>query len=360
MRRLQETNQETSEETRALRTRFARAQVRARACAVAPLCTGLFMSMLLAACSTAWAGEVTQRDPTYVSFTLDNDFFAGYDHHYTNGVQFAFSADTLSLPESVRSLPPLRWSADPHITLAIGQRIYTPTDKTSSHPDPLDRPYGGWLYGLADVRVRTGAVVDSVQVSLGVIGPAALARETQNTYHELIGADESHGWSAQIGNAPALLLGYERAWPAWQHARYGSVAFDFTPKVGATVGNVYTYTNAGGVLRFGHNLPDDFPVTDLSLGPPRDGYRASNGDFGWYVWVGTEARLVGWNAFLDGNLSRDDPSVKRKPFGHDLQFGVTALWGRARIGFTLVTRSKEFETQAGADKFGQLTISLPI
>ena len=299
-------------------------------------------------------------DRTYVSFTLDNDFFAGYDQHYTNGLQIAFSADRTVVPEWLRSLPPLRWSADPHITFSIGQRIYTPSDTKLAQPDPLDRPYGGWLYALADVRVRTGDVVDSVQASLGVIGPASMAKQTQNTYHKLIGADETKGWDSQIGTAPALLLGYERAWPSIQTTRLGRFAADVTPRVGATIGNVYTYANAGAVVRFGQNLPDDFPVTDISLGPPRDGFRPSGTGAGWYVWAGTEARLVGYNAFLDGNLFSDDPGVHRKPFGHDLQLGITALWSRARVGFTLVTRSKEFETQKGADKFGQLSVSLPI
>ncbi|HUL68026.1 MAG TPA: lipid A deacylase LpxR family protein [Burkholderiaceae bacterium] len=321
----------------------------------------LLAVVLAAATGSARAGQESSDDHrTYVSFTLDNDFFAGYDHHYTNGLQVAFSADKTRLPESLRSLPPLRWSSDPHITFAIGQRMYTPSDTKRSQPDPLDRPYGGWLYALADVRVRTGSVVDSVQASLGVIGPASMAKQTQNNYHKLIGADETNGWHAQIGTAPALLLGYERAWPSIQSARIGRFAADVTPRVGATIGNVYTYGNAGAVLRFGQNLPDDYPVTDISLGPPRDGFRPSGSGTGWYVWVGTEARLVAFNAFLDGNLFSNDPSVQRKPFGHDLQLGLTALYSKARVGFTFVTRSKEFETQAGADRFGQVAISFPI
>lgn len=296
----------------------------------------------------------------YVTLTGDNDFFAGYDHHYTNGFQFAVSADKMALPALVRAFPPLRNSSDPHVTLALGQRIYTPSDKTRSDPDPLDRPYGGWLYALADVRTRSGAAVDSLQASLGVIGPASFGRETQNTYHALIGSEKARGWHAQLDNQPALLLGYERAWPGILRTELGALSVDVTPKVGATVGNVYTYANTGAVLRVGQNLADDFPVTDISLGPPRDGYRPNDSRFGWYVWLGTDVRAVAWNTFLDGNLFGDGPSVKRNPFGHDLQFGFAATWNRSRLGFTFVRRSKEFETQVGADKFGQLTFSFAI
>lgn len=308
----------------------------------------------------AGAAETGRDADTFVTVTGDNDFFAGYDHHYTNGLQFAWSADRTELPGFVRSLAPLRDGSDRRVTLAIGQRIYTPTDKTRSDPDPLDRPYAGWLYALAEIRVRQGNAVDSLQASLGVIGPASLARQTQNTYHGLVGSEKAKGWDSQLSNQAAVLFGYERAWPGLVSRQMGALTADVTPKIGATVGNVYTYANAGGVLRLGKNLPDDFSATAVTLGPPRDGYRPANGGFGWYVWLGTDVRVVGWNAFIDGHLGSDGLGIKRETFGHDLQFGYTAVWRQSRFGVTFVRRSKEFETQTGADKFGQLTVTFPV
>lgn len=299
-------------------------------------------------------------EPTFVSLTVDNDFFAGFDRHYTNGVQLAFSADTRAVPASLRSLPPLRWSAEPWFTFSVGQRIYTPTGTDRVDPDPLDRPYAGWLYAMADARTRSGATVDHVQASIGVIGPASLAEQTQNAYHRLTGSELTRGWDAQLGHELGLLLGYERAWPQWIDADGSDLEADLTPRVGATAGNVFTYANAGLVVRMGRNLPDDFPVTFVSLGPPRDGYRSGGTGFGWYTWLGTEARLVAHNVFLDGNTFRDSRSVDREPFVYDLQLGFVAVRGRMRLGFTLVRRSEEFKTQRGADRFGQLTLSFPL
>jgi len=307
---------------------------------------------------TARAGE--SDSDTHVSLTLDNDIFAGYDQHYTNGIQLAFSPRRESLPEAIRSLPPFRWSAEPRYTFAIGQRIYTPNDKSLKVPDPLDRPYGGWLYALVDVRTKTGPVVDSVQASIGVIGPASFAEQTQNGYHRLSGSQHAEGWDTQLDNRLALLLGYERMWPKLMTGKLGGLDLDFTPRAGATVGNVYTYANAGGVVRLGKNLPDDFAVTNISLGPPRDGYRPSQGaPFGWYAWAGTDARLVGWNAFLESNTS-EGPGIKHKPYGLDLQLGAALVWGKTRLGFTFVRRSKEFESQAKPDDFGQLSVSFAL
>ena len=103
--------------------------------------------------------------------------------------------------------------------------------------------------------------------------------------------------------------------------------------------------------------PYDFPTTHISLGPARGGYRASGGDHGWYVWFGTDARIVARNIFLDGNTFRQGPGVERERFAWDAQCGIALTWGSQRLGFSIVRRSVEFATQARSDKFGQLAYS---
>ncbi len=299
--------------------------------------------------STAAGGEAT--------LTLDNDFFAGFDRHYTNGFQLALLGDMASLPRPIRALHPFGSAVDNRYTFAIGQRIYTPADKAVSSPDPADRPYAGWLYALAEFRTRRDAVLDHFMVSVGVVGPASIARHSQDAVHRLIGADRAQGWHAQIHNEPTLLIAYERAWPRAATVSFDGLQFDLTPRVGATVGNVLTYVNAGVIARVGRGLPDDFPATHISLGPPRDGYRANTSSRGWYAWAGIDARGAARNVFLDGNTFRASPSVDRKPFVWDAQLGAAVTWGHQRLGFSLVRRSPEFATQVKSDKFGQLTYS---
>ena len=38
------------------------------------------------------AARADEKPARLAAITLENDFFAGYDHHYTNGVQAAFVA----------------------------------------------------------------------------------------------------------------------------------------------------------------------------------------------------------------------------------------------------------------------------
>ena len=274
---------------------------------------------------------------TLASLTFENDFFAGYDHHYTNGVQVAFVAS-------------------PRTVVAFGQRIYTPTDTDSAVPDPRDRPYAGWLYVMTDTRLPAERTIDHLTLSLGVVGPPSLARQVQNTTHRLFGEVRSQGWDSQIGTEATVMVGYERAWPAVASAKFGAQTVDLALRAGGALGNVFTYANTGAVVRFGHNLPSDIPVTHISLGPPRDGYRGTP-EFGWYVWAGLDGRYVARNIFLDGNTFKDGPSVDRKPFGWDAQLGIALSWPNARVGFAYIQRGREFKGQVGNDRFGQLSLS---
>ena len=260
------------------------------------------------------------------------------------------------MPAGLRSLPPLRWSADPQAVVAVGQRIYTPANTDSDAPDPRERPYAGWLYLMTDVRTRSGSAVDHLTATVGVIGPASLARQSQDLVHRVLHEHRSRGWDAQLHDEVTLMLGYERAWPGVAAGALGNRRFDLSVRAGGTLGTPLTYASAGAVLRYGSYLPGDLPVTHISLGPPRDGFRGA-GAFGWYAWAGVDARAIGRNVFIDGNTFRDSAGVKRKPFGQDVQLGVAAVWPATRVGFTLVQRSPEFKGQGGADRFGQLTVS---
>src|SRR5947209_2163074 len=152
------------------------------------------MSKALAAAAVLALPFAASAEATLASITVENDFFAGYDHHYTNGVQLAFAAT-------------------PSTVFAVGQRMYTPTNTDTPTPDPNDRPYAGWLYALTDTRLPTTGTIDHLTLSLGVVGPHALARQTQDAVHRVLGEAESQAWDSQLKSEVTALVGYERAWP---------------------------------------------------------------------------------------------------------------------------------------------------
>ena len=303
----------------------------------------------LAACALASSGAVAET--RFASLTIENDFFAGYDRHYTNGMQLAVLADLQDAPRWLHDA-----SADPHAVVAIGQRIYTPANTDIDRPDPRDRPYAGWLYMMGDLRTRAMPTIDHLTLAVGVVGPASGARQTQNAVHRMLGDGQANGWDYQVRNRPTVMVGYERAWPGLAQGAFAGHRFDLALRAGGSVGTPLTYGNAGAVLRWGANLPTDIPVTHISLGPPRDGFRGTP-HFGWYAWIGADGRAVGYNTFIEGSTFAGGTHVKRRTWGSDLQAGVAAAWKQARVGFTFVQRAREFEGQRGADRFGQLALS---
>ena len=197
--------------------------------------------------------------------------------------------------------------------ISIGQNIYTPQDTDTSAPIHNDRPYAAWLYAsfalqstykrvdprtLKDVPVR----LDTLALDVGLVGPAAGGEFVQNNFHKLIGDATANGWANQLHNEPTIDLTFERRW----RTNHGVVfedpklEYDVIPRIGATVGNVVTYASAGGTVRIGKDLQDDFgPTRARPALPGSEGFIGEG--FGWYFFLGAGGEAVARNMFLDGN-----------------------------------------------------------
>jgi hypothetical protein len=86
-----------------------------------------------------------------------------------------------------------------------------------------------------------------------------------------------------------------------------------------------------------------------------------DGNLGYYLFAGTQERVVGRNIFLDGNTFRDSPSVDKKVFVTDLQAGFSLFWSQSwRLDFSAVRRSREFDGQLAPDVIGTAAISMSL
>lgn len=295
-----------------------------------------------------------------VTLTVENDLVNGADRDYTNGVALQWT-DTLNrVPHGVRYAvaPFIDPGADIRVTYQLGQNLYTPQDIERKNPDPADRPYGAWLYGAVGVLADTGKSVTSLQLSLGVVGPAAMGEPVQSFVHSLIDTREPRGWDSQLKNEPALLLTAEHKWAErLLGAPYG-YQIDASPYIGGALGNVFTHANAGMMVRFGKDLPvGDYGPPRIQPSTPGSGYFAPSEDFGWYLFAGIEGRMVGRNIFLDGNTFQDSPSVDRKLMVGDFTYGIVFNVGRARVSLTQVIRTPEFANDQDFSSFGSLGVA---
>lgn len=242
----------------------------------------------------------------------------------------------------------------------LGQSLFTPKNLTLKPPDTKDRPYGGWLYvGTSLLQDNNQQSLENLELDLGVVGPAALGKQTQNDFHQLIGVKQAQGWSSQIQYEPGIMVSYERA---WRLPIIGNVdGVDFVPQVGGTAGNIFTYGDIGGMIRFGQNLHADYgPIRIRPALSGTDYFDADHLDskLGWYFFAGAQGRAVGHNIFLDGNDFRTSPNVNKKTFVADLQAGVSLFWTSAfRLDLSVVRRTEEFAGQHTPDEIGTAAIA---
>ncbi|WP_298725412.1 lipid A deacylase LpxR family protein [uncultured Ferrovibrio sp.] len=297
------------------------------------------------------------------SFVLENDLFYDTDRRYTNGVRLTYLTPKGDEPPWLRDLalqlPMFNAQSDIRIEYALGQSMYTATNKLLRDPPANDRPYAGWLYGSVGVVARTGPVLDQASLSLGVVGPASLAHETQDFVHRIVNSPLAEGWDTQLKNEPTVQFTYQRSWQSPELELPWDFGIDATPHAGFALGNVFTYGNTGLMLRLGQNLPTDYGPLRVQPSLPGSGYfeKRGAGSIGWYLFAGVDGRAVAHNIFLDGNTFRDSRSVDKKVLVGDAQFGLAVIIDGVRFAYTYVLRTREYDGQNDDDEFGALSVS---
>jgi len=295
------------------------------------------------------------------SIRWENDTFGGTDRFYTDGVSLGVSHTGPSWMDPVANW--LHWGEGRRtVGYDIAQGMFTPADGDLSPPDPDDRPYAGILaFGLT-LHVEKDRSYHGLKFVTGVVGPWSLAEETQNAVHSLTGNDKSEGWDYQLENEAIFNLAYEyrkKFQLAGDRERWSVQGL---PLAGGWLGNMLIQGQAGGLLRFGYNVPDDFgPTLVRGIGhmpPPRRDARAqSKSDWGFSVYGGSVANVVLRDITLDGNTFEDSPSVDKKFFVPMAGVGVSVGNRRFQTSFAYIFWGKEFEGQDENSKFGSLTVS---
>ncbi len=243
--------------------------------------------------------------------------------------------------------------------------MFTPQNTARSSPQGNDRPYAAWLYVgasmLQESKQANHHTLENFEVLGGVVGRWALGGVTQNDFHQFVRSDVSQGWQNQLENEPGVIATYERKW-RFQLPLYGNLALDAIPELGVSGGNIMTYGQGGMMVRFGQNLAADYGPSRIrpSLSGT-DWFDADQlqGDFGWYLFAGTQGRGVVRNIFLDGNSFTESAHVNKKPFVADFTGGASLFWSDAiRLDVSVTQRTKEFYNQSGhPDRFGGISLN---
>lgn len=334
---------------------------------------------------------------------LENDLFTDTDQNYTNGVAFtAISHDFVGKLQPECLLAPVRLQAEliaflnpgfwadaenpahtQNVVVKFGQSMFTPKDP--ARPDLIldDRPYAGLLYvGMSWNRRKhapqsTLEILDTREITLGVIGPLALAEPTQNLVHDVMGVDRFLGWQHQLKNEPALQLAMDRKFRDYRGtgANQPGVSADSIRSLGLRLGNIETSATAGIEGRIGWNLPNDFGTYPIKPGaenrPPSASVHNNADDAtlavtgpraGVHLFGTLEGKLVLHDFSLDGNLFQSSHSVTRQPWVAQAAVGLSTQGLIAGHGVKLavmrVYRTREFKEQASNHAYGSVALSI--
>ncbi len=311
--------------------------------------------------SLAHANSMEEDDKGIVNIIFENDIFAGTDEGYTNGFRAAWLSSEKNMPEWVNDaaswLPMFSPEGSKRVSVAIGQSMFAPEDLSSYNVIADDRPYAGWLYGSLGLVSDTGSTLDNVVLTIGMVGPSSMAEQTQKFVHEVIDSPYPYGWHNQLENEVGINLAYERKWRAILQATPFGVGVDAVPHVGVNFGNVDTNASVGATFRLGYDLPADYGPPRIRPSLPGSDFFIPTKEMGGYLFTTIEGRAVARNIFLDGNTFRDSHSVNKENFVGSLQLGGTLTWGDARLSYTHVFMTKEYEEQDKAPQFGAITLS---
>jgi hypothetical protein len=308
----------------------------------------------------------------FTALEENDSIWSGTDKYYTQGLSFVLLTPDVGAESGANG--PFDLLADwglfadgaawrsRRFEILVGQQIYTPADISRDNPERDDRPYAGWFYGgLGLIQDTDHRRLDHFELLVGVVGPTAFAETTQNDWHQYIGVDDAFGWDHQLHDEPGVMLSYERKWRLLAPLGNGFGA-DFIPEAGATVGNVMTYGELGGMIRFGRNLEADYGPARMR--PSLSGTTYFNrdsmtGDFGFYFFAGVQGRAIARNIFLDGNTFRDSRSVDSEPLVADFTGGVSLFWADdVKLDVMAIHRTKEFDNQEKSFDYAGINLTL--
>lgn len=172
---------------------------------------------------------------------LENDLFSNTDEGYTNGLRAAWVSPDVSdyledetLPSWIRSVNRRltffhqnREGLKRNLIFSLGQTLYTPHDLNRVDVVEDDRPYAAWLFASMGYQTRGERQMDTLEFSLGMVGPAALGQPSQDFIHKIRGFETFKGWDNQLNNELGAIF-------LWEHNPSLYAAITSTPDLVTT------------------------------------------------------------------------------------------------------------------------------
>lgn len=325
-------------------------------------------------------------DDGRISFYLDNDVFIGSDRDYTNGARLAWISGER---KSLKDISPIQralhkfsggdgtrgffrdmWGfEDPsevkyQYGSALTQLIFTP-ESVEDPPPPNQRPYAGWAGLGFSLHVSDESAINSIELNFGIVGPSALAEQTQDIVHRLQDIELFDGWDSQIPDEFTFNVHFnqKRRYVFLEHGDFMSLPFSLNgfSETGLSLGNYRVDASVGWHFQFGYNVPVDFSAPRLS--PTANSVSWSANDvppvFSAYLIAGVKGYAVMHNITIDGPIFRDfDTGTSSEPLQLEYFYGIGLGYKDVELSYIQTTRTKEYRRQENSQEFGSLAIRI--
>jgi hypothetical protein len=292
-----------------------------------------------------------KSDYRVLAFRVENDIYFS-DRYYTNGLKFSYTQDGDDFFTSRLQFAVLKAifgdDAQAYQSISIGQNMNVSSDRSIVNPPDDDRPYAGWLYASFGSHLARENSLDSLSISLGIVGPHSYAGDLQVWWHDLIGVDRPMGWHNQIKDEFGFIVSYEHSERILRRNISEDFATDTIATLGADLGNVITQGFARAIWRFGFNLPYSLSANRIDNSNANDvQWRPTDASPDWhcFMYAGGSARFVGYDITLNGNTFRDSRSVAQKWLVGEAMVGISSRYKNFQADLNWTLRTSEYHNQ---------------
>lgn len=311
-----------------------------------------------------------------LKITLENDFLAGTDIFYTNGIRAEISFNNPAFEKFFKSLG----FDHSDFFIVCGQEIYNTSNNNITTIRPGEPPNAGMLHCGGGVngyhmdkekaRIRS---MSRLEAQMGAIGKKSYAEQIQNGFHNLLG-DKAINWQYQLNDRFYFNIDFQH----YQKVAEGSVYGDSRPEynviinAGGTAGTFTNSLNAGVVLNYrllgtlidmyvGNKMTPSLREELAMMSVENRVKRLLCGsDWSLNLYIGAEERMVLNNYRIEGD---SDYHAESAFLVYDLKAGIALRYKRAVVDFGMVQRSSEWRSTldgscAGPHRFASLSVTV--
>jgi hypothetical protein len=311
-----------------------------------------------------------------LKISMENDFIAGTDVYYSNGLRVEISFNN---PEFEKFFKKLGFDHSDFFFLC-GQSMYTHTNKTSPTRLPNEPPNAGILFcGGAvnsykmDKEKQRARSMQRIEAQVGTIGRGSYAEQVQNGFHKMIGSRIAN-WDYQAADRFYFNVNFQKYLKLGEGDLYGDSNPEYNVIIngGGNAGSFTNYVNAGIVFNYrllgtlidmyvGNKMSPTL-AEELAMMSPENRLKRILCHRNWSInlYFGADAKLVHNNYRIDGSADYFTTSV---PLVVDLKAGVVVRYRQVFFDFGLVRRSSEWNNTNGqadgpAHTFGMFNITI--